>query len=220
MRILAVDASTELLSVCLDTGGGRVEALLDVGLAHAEQVMGLIDFCLGRSGLGRGDLDLVACTEGPGSFTGLRIGMATVKGLALGLGKPWVAIPTLDCLAWGLENLAGAVVPVIDGKKGRFYAAIYSKGLRQGPWLDLPLAELTALLDTYPEVTFTGPDAEMLEGLAAERAGMRIDPRARTGAARGLAVLAARHFATEGPSPDETAPLYLRPSQAEEGRGP
>ena len=216
MKVLAVDASTRNLSVCLSADEGRVEATLDIGLTHAERVMDLVDFCLGRARLRPADLDLLACAEGPGSFTGLRIGMSTIKGMAFALGKPWVAVPTLDCLAWGLDYLPGAVVPVIDGKKGRLYSAVYSRGRRQGGWLDLPLAALAALLDTYSNITVTGPDAVMLEGLASERSGLRVDPRAGTGAARGMAALALEVFAERGGFPDDAGPLYLRPSEAEE----
>ncbi|MEI6874531.1 MAG: tRNA (adenosine(37)-N6)-threonylcarbamoyltransferase complex dimerization subunit type 1 TsaB [Spirochaetota bacterium] len=216
MNILAIDCSTRILSVCLSTGTGRTEALLDVGLTHAERVMDLVDFCIDRSALKRADIDLLACAEGPGSFTGLRIGMATTKGLALGLDKPWVAVPTLDCLAFGLEGAPGAVVPVIDGKKGRLYAAIYHRGLRQGAWLDLPLAALVALLDTYDDIMVTGPDAELLKGLVSEGKGFMIDSRSGTGAARGMAALAGEIFASRGAFPDDAGPLYLRPSEAEE----
>lgn len=216
MNILALDSSSSLLSVCLRTEGGRAEATLDLGLKHAERLMDLIDFCLTKAGLEASHLDLLACTQGPGSFTGLRIGMATVKGMAFALGKPWLALPTLDCLAHGREVFPGAVVPVLDGKKGRLYTAFYLRGRRMSDWLDIPLARLAALLDTYPEALVTGPDAELLEELAAERSGIRVDPRAREGAAWAAAELALERFPREGASPGEAGPLYLRPSEAEE----
>jgi tRNA threonylcarbamoyladenosine biosynthesis protein TsaB len=218
MTVLAIDASTDILSVALLGEGKKAEASLDIGLAHAERVIDLCEFCLSRSGTKREEIDLVACAKGPGSFTGLRIGMATAKGLALGLGKPWIAIPTLDALAWGLEWASGAVLPVIDGKKGRLYAALYARGHRMTDWLDLPLAGIAALLDTYPETLVTGPDAELFEELAAERSGIRLDRRAGRGAAASLAALAVERFAAEGASGDDEGPLYLRPSEAEEAR--
>ncbi|MEI6385304.1 MAG: tRNA (adenosine(37)-N6)-threonylcarbamoyltransferase complex dimerization subunit type 1 TsaB [Spirochaetota bacterium] len=216
MNVLAIDGSTGILSVCLSMPKGRAEATIDIGLSHAERIMGLVEFCLKQGGIGPGSIDLVACAEGPGSFTGLRIGMATAKGIAVGRGKPWVAVPTLDCLAWGLEHHAGAVVPVIDGKKGRLFTAIYLKGMRNGGSLDIPLATLAGLLDTYAEVLVTGPDAELLEGLATERSGIRLDRRSGLGAARGMAELARELFAERGGFPDNAGPLYLRPSEAEE----
>ncbi len=218
MKVLAIDASTDQLSVAVSTDEGVAEASISLGLRHAERVMELVDFCLRGAGLDRRDLELVACAKGPGSFTGLRIGMAASKGIAAALGLPWVAVPTLDALAWGYEHFPGAVVPLIDGKKGRFFTAIYLRGARMTDWLDIPLAKLAALLDTYTGVLFTGPDADMAEGLAAERSGLSIDRRAGGPMARALSALAVESFAREGPSPLDEGPLYLRPSEAEETR--
>lgn len=216
MNVLAVDSSTDILSVALSSSKGRAEASIDAGLKHAEALMSLVDFCMGRVGLAPRELELIACARGPGSFTGLRIGMATAKGIAFGLGIPWRSVPTLDCLAWGYEPFSGAVAPIIDGKKGRVYSAIYFRGTRQGPWLDAPLAELAALLDTYPEALATGPDAELFAPYAEERPGFRVDRRCRAPLARILAALAEEDFRSEGSSPNDEGPLYLRPSEAEE----
>lgn len=216
MNVLAIDCSTDILAVALKAESGWAEASLDMGLRHAEQVMELVGFCLGRSGLARADLGLVACARGPGSFTGLRIGMAASKGIAAGLRVPWVSVPTLDALAWGLDYFPGAVAPIIDGKKGRVYSAIYLRGARVGDWLDTPLAKLATLLDTYPEALVTGPDAELFSGFAEERSGFRVDERAGTSAARAVALLGLRAFLREGPGSPDEGPLYLRSSGAEE----
>ena len=216
MNVLAIESSTDILSVAVSSARGRAEAAVDAGLRHAESLMGLVDFCMSRVGLAPRELELVACARGPGSFTGLRIGMATAKGMSAGLGIPWKSVPTLDCLAWGHECFPGAVAPLIDGRKGRVYSAVYLRGERRGGWLDVPLAELAALLDTYPEAIVTGPDAELFSPFAEERPGFRVDVRARAPAARALAALAEEAFLREGPSPDDEGPLYLRPSEAEE----
>ncbi|MGO8695134.1 MAG: tRNA (adenosine(37)-N6)-threonylcarbamoyltransferase complex dimerization subunit type 1 TsaB [Rectinemataceae bacterium] len=216
MNVLAFDTSSDILSVALRRGPLWAEASLDMGLKHAEHLMDLVDFCLDRSGTKPQELDLMACMLGPGSFTGLRIGMATAKGMALGLGKPFVAAPTLDCLAWGYEDYPGAVVPVIDGKKGRLYSAVYRGGKKLSAWLDIPLASLVALLDTYNEVLVTGPDAELFREFANERSGFRIDRRSRVPAARALAEVGMELFTRKGPSGAEAGPLYLRASEAEE----
>jgi tRNA threonylcarbamoyladenosine biosynthesis protein TsaB len=216
MNILALDTATDILAVALKTEGGWADACLDLGLKHAERLMDLVDASLSRAGLAPKDLGLLACAGGPGSFTGLRIGLSTVKGMALALGLPWVAVPTLDCLAWGLDFFPGAVVPVIDGKKGRVYAAVYLRGTRQGDWLDIGPDKLLGLLDTYPEILITGPDADLFEESATQRNGILIDERARMPAARALALLAERQFSECGPSRADEGPLYLRPSEAEE----
>jgi tRNA threonylcarbamoyladenosine biosynthesis protein TsaB len=216
VNTLAVDTSTDILSVALKAGDGWAEASLDTGLRHAERVMDFVDFCLDRSGIERSALDLVACARGPGSFTGLRIGMAASKGIAAGLGIPWISVPTLDALAWGLDSFPGAVAPIIDGKQGRVFSAIYLRGGRIGDWLDISLAKLAALLDTYPEALITGPDAELFRELSSERSGFRLDERARTPAARAIALLGERAFLREGAGSPDEGPLYLRPSGADE----
>jgi len=216
MRVLAIDSSTDILSVAVRGEGGAAEASIDSGLTHAERLMELVDFCTRRSGLEPSAIELVACARGPGSFTGLRIGMATAKGIALGLGIPWVAVPTLDCLAWGREDFPGVVVPVVDGKKGRLYSAVYAGGLRRGAWLDLPLAALAALLDTFPEALVTGPAAELFGDYARGRSGLRLDRLARSPAARALATLGEAAFLRDGGTAPGEGPLYLRPSEAEE----
>jgi tRNA threonylcarbamoyladenosine biosynthesis protein TsaB len=222
VKILAIDCSTDILSAALMAEEGWSEACLDLGLRHAESLMGLVDSCFERSGIGKAELGLVACARGPGSFTGLRIGMAASKGIAAALRIPWISVPTLDALAWGYDFFRGAVAPIIDGKKGRVYSAVYSGGLRSSDWLDLPLDKLAALLDTYPEALVTGPDAELFRPFAAERSGFRIDDRARAPAARAIARLGLEDFLAHGPGSTDEGPLYLRPSEAEEsaaGRG-
>lgn len=216
MKVLAIDSSATSLSVALKTDAGWVEASLELELRHAERVMDLVEFCVSRAGLKKSELGLVACALGPGSFTGLRIGMAASKGIAAGLGIPWIAVPTLDALAWGYDCFPGAVAPILDGKKGRVYSAIYRRGRRVSDWLDVPLAKLAELLDTYPEALATGPDAELFEEYAAERSGFRVDERAGLPAGRAIALLGLAAFLRDGPGKTDEGPLYLRPSEAEE----
>ncbi len=220
MKVLAFDCSGDILSVAVRNGDKWVEASLDLGLKHAERLMDLIDHCLSWAALKPTELDLIACTLGPGSFTGLRIGISTAKGLSLGLGLPWVGVPSLDCMAWGHDSMPGPVAPIMDARRGRVYSAIYLRGRRIGDWLDLPLAKLAALLDTYPEALVTGPDAELFEPFAAERSGLRIEARARYPSARALAVLGEERFLSEGGAQADAGPLYLRPVDADKAGPP
>ncbi len=216
MNVLAIDTASDLLAVGLKTGSGWAGAELDLGLKHAERLMDLIDFTLDRASLKPADIGLIACAGGPGSFTGLRIGMATAKGLSLALGSPWVSVPTLDGLAWGFEFCSAVVAPVMDGKKGRFYTAFYLKGRRISDYLDISLARFAELVDTYPELLITGPDAALFEEFATERSGVQLDRKTRLGCAAGIAVLGLEKYQKSGASPNDEGPLYLRPSEAEE----
>lgn len=233
MRILAFDTSSDTLAAAwLRTDGARPDiAARSVGLPgrrHAEGLMRALDECLEKAGALRSEIDLFACALGPGSFTGLRIGMATAKGLALASGKPWVAVPTLDFIAAahgaaargstvpggtrvpGDTTVPVTVVPVLDGRKGRVYAAIYESGIRVSDWLDIAPADLIARLDALPEVRFVGPDAELFAEYAQERSGFTIgadDPGAR---AESMARLARALYEKSGGAPGDLGPLYLR----------
>ncbi len=120
------------------------------------------------AGIKPSDLGLVACMRGPGSFTGLRIGFSAGKGIALALGIPLIAVPTLDCLAYSLSTKAGLVIPVLDAKKGCFFAAFYREGKRLTDYLDanpLELLKISSKILLQPEekLLLTGSGAELLQ---------------------------------------------------------
>lgn len=242
MNVLAVDCSGDILSVgagrSIGSGGRGPDApkhpyreerghghaagpgfacvSIDAGFRHAERVMSAVEYCLREAGLSPSELDLLACAGGPGSFTGLRIGMATVKGLSLGLGKPFVAVPTLDALAADWEGASRIVVPVIDAKRSRFYFAIYDGGrLVAGPFDD-GLARVIELTQAYPELLFVGPDADLLESSASERPGFRIAAERRRSPIAAMARLAVGVYERDGPAPSDAGLHYLRASDAEE----
>ncbi len=257
MNHLALDTVTEVLSIALrfETPGGPrcIAAVREMGLRHAHLVMPLVDRLCREAGLRPADLDLVSCMRGPGSFTGLRIGMATAKGLAGAIGAhrglercPLVSVSTLDVMAGAVAPSDVCVMPVIDGRKGRFYAALYRRGTRLTGDLDLPPAELLALAadaaDDAPggaarggpdapggaaqprELIVTGPHAREL---VAEAQPVGFDPdhlRVLTdpGARRGYAVLlldyAEAAVATHGYDADDQGPVYVRESDAELAR--
>src|SRR6266851_56323 len=125
MRVLAVDTSTMAGGVALLEDERVVgESLLDVRTTHSERLMLAVDRALADARWTAESLDGLAVAIGPGSFTGLRIGLAAVKGLALALDRPIAAIPTLDAMASGLPWAARPVCPVIVARKGEVYACL------------------------------------------------------------------------------------------------
>ena len=88
------------------------------------------------------ELDLIVCSKGPGSFTGLRIGMSTAKGLSMGSGVPLVTIGTMEMMAYGLDFFDGIVVPVIDARKKRYYTAFFNNKQRITENFDLTPFEI------------------------------------------------------------------------------
>jgi len=126
MRVLAVETSTLAGGAALLDGELVVgEYALDVSVTHSERLMGAIDRLLTDAGWTVRDLEGLAVSVGPGSFTGLRIGLSTVKGLALALSIPIVAVPTLDAMAALLPFAALPVCPVLDARKREVYASLY-----------------------------------------------------------------------------------------------
>ncbi|MGD9940358.1 MAG: tRNA (adenosine(37)-N6)-threonylcarbamoyltransferase complex dimerization subunit type 1 TsaB [Clostridia bacterium] len=242
MNVLGVDCSGDILSVgvgrALDgqgsspatpkhpyreerghkpaPGPGFVGVSVDAGFRHAERLMGAVDFCLSEAGLVKADVDLFACAGGPGSFTGLRIAMASIKGMAYGLGKPFVSVPSLDAMAADWAGTSPVIVPVMDAKRSHFYFGVYESGrLVSGPHDDT-LERMLALASGYPEVLFVGPDAEMLDPAIQDRTGFRRAEWSRRAPIAALLTLAVRTYDRQGPAPADESPNYLRASDAEE----
>jgi tRNA threonylcarbamoyladenosine biosynthesis protein TsaB len=225
MNILAIDTAAEILSVSVSTEAGVFSFEADAGTRHSELLFGAVDAVLDAAGVDREAVGLFACMKGPGSFTGLRIGFAAVKGMALALGKPTAAVPTLDCMAHRYSGVPLLCVPVIDAKRGRFYAAIYRNGRRLTSYGDCPHEELASLITA--DIAYT-PDASggrvvLLAGSGALMARDALSPRLSgitllaEGFAHGHSRAMLRYIA-ERETESADAPLYIRGSDAEEKR--
>ncbi|OGP60983.1 MAG: tRNA (adenosine(37)-N6)-threonylcarbamoyltransferase complex dimerization subunit type 1 TsaB [Deltaproteobacteria bacterium RBG_13_52_11b] len=126
MKILGIDTSTPCGSVGLaDDGGVISEYLLNVPGTHSERLLAAIHFVLKEAGCAMEALDGWAVSLGPGSFTGLRIAVSTVKGLAYATGKPVVGVPTLDGLAAQVSPTPYLICPILDARKKEVYTAFY-----------------------------------------------------------------------------------------------
>ena len=126
MRILAVDTSASACSVALaEDGLLTCEYTADHGRTHAVRLSGMIDAVFADAGIRARDVDAFAVTAGPGSFTGLRIGISTVKGLAFAASRPVISVSTLDVLANQCPGVEMPICPFIDARKKEVYAALY-----------------------------------------------------------------------------------------------
>jgi tRNA threonylcarbamoyladenosine biosynthesis protein TsaB len=228
MNILALDTSDSVISAALSWGGGTVHIEADSGSRHSELLMEFIDRLFKTASIKREDLELAACMKGPGSFTGLRIGFSTAKGLSLALGIPLVAVPTLDCMAYNLSVWPGTVLAVMDAKKGCFFAAFYRHGKLISGCLDAPpaliLEEWEALrLSSDEPLILTGPGTplllerlENLEGFNKTQGSSLFfrDPAFRRGRALELLEMI-RQYNIIRSEDTYSGPLYLRKSDAE-----
>jgi tRNA threonylcarbamoyladenosine biosynthesis protein TsaB len=228
VTILAVDTATAILAGALSTQEGNWYMEVDAGQRHSELLMDVTDQMMKIAGLRPTDLDLVACMKGPGSFTGLRIGFATAKGLCLSLGIPLRAIPTLDCMAAPYSQWPGMVLPVIDAKKHCYFTALYRRGERLSEYMDKAAADIGGLIaDTslqHDLILLTGPDAAMLQSELPDILEhtlwnrIRLDPGCRKGRARELLDLVAIEVAKKDSIANDavfSGPLYVRKSDAE-----
>lgn len=128
MKALAIDTSTSKFTVAAKNGEHSVSTVYDIGMKQSEFLLPAIDYALEKANLKPCDLDCSVITAGPGSFTGLRLAFAACKALTLANGTPLYTVPTLEAMAWAYRELPFYVVPLIDAKKSRFYAAVYRKG--------------------------------------------------------------------------------------------
>jgi len=212
MRLLAIDTSTDYISVAI-TDGEKTAARIHrkAPRSHSSLLMPTIDSCLKKARMKISKIDGFAVSIGPGSFTGLRIGVATVKGLAFVLKKPIVAVHTLDAIAENCRKKKGVICPVLDARKEKVYAAVFesdgSKIRKISADLLVPLKDLIDRLKIYDNVFFLGDFAKraasMLPG--SETFGSAWQPKPETVGAIGSGLFSKRKFV----SAEDLEPLYL-----------
>jgi tRNA threonylcarbamoyladenosine biosynthesis protein TsaB len=225
MNVLALDTATEVLALCAarsaDSGAARDDAWASLclrrGLQHSPALLPLAEELLGHLGMGPADLQLVICSLGPGSFTGIRIGLATALGIGHGRGIPVVGVSTLDAIALSWSGYDGEVFPVIDARKGKIYTARFRGGVRQGEYVDGTPADLALMIGGAERPLLAGPDAERIrEMLGADGhslpCGASLDPLSHV-------KLGVVKYRSDGADPDALRPLYLRKSEAEIASG-
>ena len=126
MRILAVDTSSERGSVCLTEKGESLgEVRLRSSVQHSDRLFRSIDFLFNFAPFGLADVDLFVAARGPGSFTGLRVGLAAMEAFASAHGKPSAGVSTLEALAWRCRVEGAIIAPTVDARRGEVYGALY-----------------------------------------------------------------------------------------------
>ena len=220
MNILAIDTAGRTAAVAVM----RDDALLyecntNTGLTHSETLLPMVDTALKACGLRCADIDLFGVTAGPGSFTGLRIGLAAVKGMAFVKDVPCAGVSTLEALAWGMTG-EGTVIGALDARRGQVYWAGFDLATheRLTPDAAAPVEEAADFaLRCKKSVFFVGDGAALCYNVYKQA--LPCPPALRVGRAAGAA-LAAREMWKNGlcVSPARLMPDYLRLSQAERER--
>ena len=221
---LAVDSSAVAASAAVvDDGKVLGEFYINTRLTHSQTLMPMINDVLTCTKTDISNIDLFAVSSGPGSFTGIRIGIASVKGLAFPLNKPCAGVSTLEAIAYNLEHMAGTICAVMDARCGQVYNAVFSS---DGKWLTrltpdraISIEGLASECEKYSKPVFLAGDGAKLcyndkrfktlgtvlppEPLIYQRA-CGVAKAAQTVIAQGKAVL-----------PADLMPVYLRPAQAQ-----
>lgn len=236
MKILAVDSSGMTASVAvLEDDIVRAEYSLTNKKTHSETLLPMIDRILSDLGTEPDTLDAIAIAEGPGSFTGLRIGAATIKGLSLSLEIPVIPVPTLAALASNVAGCKGIAAPIMDARRNQVFTGLYRFADQGGiscletvrdqdaKGIDELLDELNRLTkESGDEVTFLGDGVKVFRDYIMEHADFAYHFAAEQNnlqRAGSVASLAARIWKEGGAiNGDDFAPVYLRKSQAERER--
>lgn len=221
MVILGIETSTKTCSIAL-TGGSKVrdEISLHVGLSHSEKLIALIDEILKRNGMATRDIDGIAVSIGPGSFTGIRVGVATARGLAQSLNVPLVGIPSLDGLAFGIGKSGELVCPMIDALRREIYTSLYEGRERLVPHQLIGIENwLERLKEMNGNLLFLGDAVDIHENLIKDflkKKAKIVQKNRRYASAVRIAELGSERFASgEGKKYDEVFPLYIRRPEAE-----
>jgi len=226
MKILGIETSTRTGSVALmDEERLIAEYTLNLSQTHTSRLMPAIDQVLKDACITINQVDGIAVSLGPGSFTGLRIGISTAKGLAQALSKPIVGIPTLDGLAFNLPYTTGIICPILDARKGEVYAALYESPdgnlKRLSDYVVCGPGKLMDELQKFSASTiiFLGDGVERYGGLITKSLGKSalFAPKAmRLASAGSIAELGLKKLkGSEGTNLFKVRPLYLRLSDAE-----
>lgn len=228
MYILSLDSTAVAASVAL-CDDERLLALTTIenGNTHSETLLPLIEQTLDRFGLRPHDMGLLACSAGPGSFTGVRIGVSTIKGLGFGSDIPCIGVSTLEALAYNLIGFDGLICPVMNARRNQVYNALFD--CRDGVLMRLCEDRAIALTELDEELTARGDSPVCLVGdgytlartlLVKSASLIRETPVVlRPQNAYSVAQVALRLYREGVRTTDaELSPVYLRPCQAERER--
>lgn len=227
MKILAFETSAKAASAALWADGVLLaESYQNTGLTHSRTILAMAEGLLQSCDLTPSDVEAVAVAAGPGSFTGIRIGVAAAKGFAWGRELPLYGVSTLEAMALGLGETDAIVCPVMDARRSQVYNAVFRAGsdglTRLRPDRAISLGDLAADLENWTEpVIFVGDGGVLCYNtIGQNRERFRLAPEHRRHQRASGVALAAAQAIARGASGDGAAltPNYLRLSQAERER--
>ena len=221
MKALAVDTSINKISLAAWNEDTHTSLIIQAELKQSEKLVPAIEYVLEQAKLDVKDIEFLAVALGPGTFTGLRLGISALKAISLATGAPLYGIPTLDAYQPPFSEYSGTIVPVIDAKKERFYLSVWRGGVKSVEDSDLSAEEALKLIDPEEHILLVGDDAPLFKEKILE-----IRPLQKCAVFSGslciadqLIVMADKlHKAKAAPLQDYDGPVYIRKSEAEENR--
>lgn len=225
MKILSLDTTAEVCSAAVcDDKRLIAEMTVNTGNTHSQTLLPVVEQILKISETSIEEIDCFACSTGPGSFTGVRIGVATVKGIAYGKNKPCVSVSTLEALAYNLIGYNGIICPVMNARRNQVYNALFECNNGEITRLcadrALSISELDEELSALDKPIYLCGDGYdiTLKGFEKTRVDF-VPERNRVQSAYSVACCAIKKYeAGQVLSDAELVPIYLRPSQAERER--
>lgn len=231
MKILGIESSSLVASVAVVTDDElTAEYTVNFRKTHSQTLLPMIDEIKTMLGLELETLDAIAVSGGPGSFTGLRIGSATAKGLGLALEKPLIHVPTLDAMAFNLYGVSALICPLMDARRNQVYTGLYHNGFQGVPaaeGFEIVKAQCAAdIRELIGEINELGEPVIFLgDGVPVYKAALRQEvtvpfefapAHVNRQRAAGVAALGGRYLAAgQTETADEHVPDYLRKAQAE-----
>lgn len=218
MKILAVDTSSEICSVAiLENDNVIVENSLNDGKTHSENLMTIMENTLEENKIKLSDIDLIACSVGPGSFTGIRIGVSSIKAIAEVLDVPVAAVTSLETLAKNVESKGVTIVSLIDAKNDQVYAGIFDDEYnKKEEYIADSIYAVIERVKEYDNVIFVGNAAiKYKELLDSNFENVVVADNNLQSASSVGKIGYKKHKEKDLTSADTIMPMYLRKSQAE-----
>ena len=220
MKILAIDTSCTVATAAVTDDNKLLgEYYIDDKLTHSQKLMPMIDALLTELGLTPKDIDVFAVSVGPGSFTGLRIGIATAKGFAAGAGKAMAGVSTLKAMAYRHPMCALDIMPMIDARNAQVFCGKYKFDGGCKTLLEPQVKNIEDIINeiTTPTLVMGDGAIKNKEALAANKNILFAPPHLNMPSAASVCIAAMDEIKENGAkSPDEVNAVYIRKSQAEQ----
>lgn len=159
MNALAIDCAVSKLTVAAKKENTLIKITIDAGIKQSEKLLPALDYVMKEAGLKASELDYTVCTSGPGTFTGLRLGISSLKALTLSHNIPLYAVPSLEAYAWPYKSSLESVISLIEAKEEEYFCNFFVRGEKLREDEDLTTEEILKQLDAESDILVCGPGA-------------------------------------------------------------